>query len=59
MATADYRCGAKDCVNVQELPLDPQEPCVCEDCGQSRIWVRVWRPVGIGRVPGAGGSPSR
>lgn len=59
MLLADYRCGGKDCGEVVEIGLGSTATVKCPSCGQSRIWVRVWRPVAIGRVSGAGGSPSR
>jgi DNA-directed RNA polymerase subunit RPC12/RpoP len=59
MPMADYRCGGKDCNQVVEIELGSTRTVKCPSCNQSRIWVRVWRPVGIGRVDGAGGSPSR
>ena len=53
---ADYRCPECDAVEehvASELP--PTIPCL--RCGDEAV--RVWTTPSIGRVPGAGGSPSR
>lgn len=66
MPTADYRC--RECGQTFEHS-DPDLPPVIDRthdinpfqrmlCHGRRL-DRVWAPVNIGRVPGAGGSPAR
>lgn len=59
MPDADFKCVK--CGGVVSLPLPVLSEVVewwvgpCSPCEGRRVWV----PVGIGVVPGAGGSPSR
>lgn len=58
MPYADFKCVAKDCVNVQEIEIESTDPVKCTECG-GISWIRVWTPVATGSIHGAGGSPAR
>lgn len=64
---ADFRCLSCESVESLELPRPERSYRECASCrdacggevGVSTVWVRVWSPVGVGSVGGAGGSPAR
>jgi predicted nucleic acid-binding Zn ribbon protein len=57
MTYADYRCPSCSKVCDVSVPVPSNTTVECQQC---RVEMkRVWSPVAIGRVPGAGGSPAR
>lgn len=64
MAYADYRCTDCDAVDTREVTSERFFASCCQgtdahgDSVMSEL-VRVWTPVSIGAVSGAGGSPAR
>lgn len=58
MVTADYKC--LDCKTEAEHEQDgPLIFRFCVKCDGHRDLERLWKPVGIGYVTGAGSTPAR
>lgn len=62
MVRADYKCAVCGFLlerEFQGMTLPPRVDEYCECIDDVSTYLRVWSPPSIGRVPDAGGSPSR